>query len=278
MLSLAAYHYPQAIYSAYTWALHSKWTYLQRVTRLKPATFSELEIHLEEEFIPASFGTDETNIIPGNISKLAVRSGGLGISNLTETAQEQYSNSKDTTFLLRLSLLLNLDLDVTSYKMQVAKKKTYCAEKNGKAESLFENHIQNMDKQQKHSFCWAPNTERWLTTLPLIFNGTTLKHEESTDSIYVCYGLLPPGLPGTCDGCYAPYSIKHVLSCCKGAAILHCHNHLVDEWENLCQHAYSHGTVSTKPYIYLLKDCTQQPQANLAKDLEAWGDVAIYNF
>ena len=149
-------------------------------------------------------------------------------------------------------------------------------EKDGQ-ENQFRDLTETMDNHKKQSFCRAPKTGCWLTTQPSTFNGTTLTREEFVDGLHLRYGFTPPDMPEHCDGCYAPFTIEHALSCRKGAAILNRHNHLTHEWESLCKSAFSPGSVTTEPFIYSLKDRTSPPTSSATR-VEARGDVAVFNF
>ncbi|KAL7516855.1 hypothetical protein ACHAWF_000086, partial [Thalassiosira exigua] len=59
-------------------------------------------------------------------------------------------------------------------------------------------------------------TEAWLTVMPHKLHGALLSTGEWHDNAHIWYGIRPSVLCDRCDGCGAPFSVEHGLSCKKG--------------------------------------------------------------
>jgi hypothetical protein len=62
-------------------------------------------------------------------------------------------------------------------------------------------------------------TRAWLSVLPCsTVNGTKLSAQEFHDALFMRYGIPPPRLPQTCDGCESHFTFfQHALGCKKVA-------------------------------------------------------------
>jgi hypothetical protein len=60
----------------------------------------------------------------------------------------------------------------------------------------------------------------WLFVLPSTISGTKLSAQEFRDAIHMRYGITPPDLPETCDGCDARFSLQHALGYKKGGLVI----------------------------------------------------------
>ena len=88
-LSRLAKDEPQAVYSCYTKAVCHKWAYVQRTIPETSQLFQSLEDAIREELIPSQVGR-KVSSIERRLLALPVRLGGLGISNPTETADDEF--------------------------------------------------------------------------------------------------------------------------------------------------------------------------------------------
>ena len=68
----------------------------------------------------------------------------------------------------------------------------------------------------------------WLTILPLHEEGYDMSATQFQGQLAIQYHHEPSGLPASCDGCGAPFSLQHGLDCAKGGLVNKGHNDLRD--------------------------------------------------
>ena len=56
----------------------------------------------------------------------------------------------------------------------------------------------------------------WLSIVPSKLGGSCLSLDEFMDALRRRYGLKPLGICNVCDGCNAPFTVAHALSCKRG--------------------------------------------------------------
>ena len=59
-----------------------------------------------------------------------------------------------------------------------------------------------------------------------IVNRRELGVQEWQYSLFLIYGVYPPDITRSCEGCKAKFSIYHYLDCKKGGLIMALHNEL----------------------------------------------------
>ena len=96
----------------------------------------------------------------------------------------------------------------------------------------------------------ATNTGMWLTVKPLTVNGTELGAQEWQNTLFLRYGINPPGPPKFCDGCNSAFSILHALDCKKGGLVMERHNKLCDRVADLSGKAFTLTHVRDDPLIF----------------------------
>ena len=78
--------------------------------------------------------------------------------------------------------------------------------------------------QERNRLHRATKNGAWLSSVPHRNSGTELSWEEFRDNLRLRYGLMPPDIPATCDGCGKKFSMENALSCSKGGLVLARHN------------------------------------------------------
>jgi hypothetical protein len=73
--------------------------------------------------------------------------------------------------------------------------------------------------------------------------------EEFHDVITIHYGELPSNFPQKCDGCDAPFTLQHALSCKKGGLVIIRHNEVQDKLAHLATKAFTPSAVRDEPLI-----------------------------
>jgi hypothetical protein len=66
------------------------------------------------------------------------------------------------------------------------------------------------------------------------------------------YGIAPPDLPASCDGCEARFTLQHALGCKKGGLVIFCHNKIRDELVHLAGKALTPSAICDK---HLIRPC-----------------------
>ena len=97
LLSKIANSQPHAPYCALTDSLMSKWAYLQRTIPGISHLFLPLENAIRHQLLPSITGKDAFSDKEQDLLALPTRLGGLGITNLTKSADDCYTNSKKIT-------------------------------------------------------------------------------------------------------------------------------------------------------------------------------------
>ena len=87
----------------------------------------------------------------------------------------------------------------------------------------------------------------WLTVLPLQADGYDMSATQFRYQLATCYHREPAGLPSTCDGCGAPFSLQHRLDCAKGGLVKRGHDDVPDNDARLADVAW--GGDSVKPIV-----------------------------
>ena len=88
---------PQLSYAAFVYGTSKRWNFLARTTPGISDLLFRLEYHIKETFIPAIIGKQFIPDYLRAIFSLPARLGGLGISNICETAELEYRNSVRAT-------------------------------------------------------------------------------------------------------------------------------------------------------------------------------------
>ena len=98
----------------------------------------------------------------------------------------------------------------------------------------------------------------WLTVLPLQADGYDMSATQFRDQLAIRYHCEPAGLPTTCDGCGAPFSLQHGLDCAKGGLVKRGHDDVRDNDARLADVAW--GGVSVEPVMIPENDRKGRPQ------------------
>ena len=96
----------------------------------------------------------------------------------------------------------------------------------------------------------ACKTGRFLSVTPSYSANSVLSTEEFRDRLHYRYGINPSNLPTHCDGCGAPFSVDHAMSCRKGGLVIARHNELRDDLGDLYCEAAGRGSSRDEPLIF----------------------------
>ncbi|MCP4459584.1 MAG: hypothetical protein GY816_16405 [Cytophagales bacterium] len=91
---------PQLAYSAFVYGTSKRWNFVARTTPGISELLYKLEYHIKDRFIPALIGKQFVPDNLSNIFSIPACLGGLGINNITQSAELEYNNSQTITAAL----------------------------------------------------------------------------------------------------------------------------------------------------------------------------------
>jgi hypothetical protein len=249
-LALVAAKFPQAAYAGLQKSLQQEWQFLQRVTDGLGLEFSAIALAMEHDFLPALFGLESVPDTLKRLASLPVKKAGLALPDPTATAETNYHSST-----VVCSHIIAAIRGTTTYRSA----DHLSVLKSGKAE-LRKRSVERSDKQMCAILLRLPKGESriirrgqetgaWLSLLPSTVNGTELSAQEFRDAVSMRYGLAPPDLPHTCDGCDAPFTLQHALCCKKGGLVISRHNEIRDELIHMAGKAMTPSAIRDEPLI-----------------------------
>ena len=239
-LSKIARSEPQLAYAAFIFGTSKRWNYVARTTPGISELLRPLEYQIKENFIPAIIGKQ---FVPDNLRELfslPSKMGGLGITNIAETAQLEYTNSLHATSSLTEAVYRQHSTfmpDVHAQK-EVMKDIKKCREEHfqKKKNNILERSPATVVRQlellsEKGASCW-------LTSLPLKDYGFLLNKQEFFDSIALRYNLTLSDLdrPKVC-ACGEINNINHCMICKLGGYVIMRHDALKRKTADIMQSA-----------------------------------------
>ena len=133
--------------------------------------------------------------------------------------------------------------------MVFSARSSYRQKINQTSESLFQSILPEFDPHHQRAINRAKdnNLAVWLSVLPIAANNFDLTAQEFRDALAVHYKKPLLAIPPHCDGCGAPSSLDHFLSCKKGGLVVQRHNELRDAVDDLA--ALLWGQVRREPVV-----------------------------
>ena len=189
-----------------------------------------LEYHIKETLLPVLVNKLFIPEQLRNIFALPAKMGGLGISNITETSELEYSNSVLATTALadaifrQQSMFCEDDAAQHDIMLTIKKRKDqfFTAQKQAVMDSCSDPSI-----KRQLELLSEKGASSWLTSLPLKEYGFLLNKQEFADAIALRYNLTLSSLnrPKTCE-CGETFNINHCLVCKKGGFVALRHDSL----------------------------------------------------
>ncbi|XP_063591446.1 uncharacterized protein LOC134768559 [Penaeus indicus] len=190
---------PHSAYTAFTFGMKHKWSFLMRTVPGTEQLFEPLEEIIRKELIPALSGGRNPTAIERAILALPPRLGGLGITDPCRIANTEHQNS------------IKLTTSLTQYIIA--------------QDSLTQPDQKEMKKRlEMASEVGASN---WLTTLPIRSKGFSLNKQEFVDAISLRYGWAIDGLQQQCT-CGSSFDPNHAMTCKTGGFVCMRHDEVRD--------------------------------------------------
>ncbi|MEM7495956.1 MAG: hypothetical protein AAF471_07510, partial [Myxococcota bacterium] len=283
-LAKVARRFPQTAYAGLTRSFQNEWAFVQRVTPSDDGdgssgqAYAPIEGRIRSEFIPSLLGDDTA---PSDVERrhysLSVKQGGLGIPNPVHQAARNHAASVSCTEVLTTSLVRGVALPTTSHSDSVQEARGASKTATREREKLERQALIDEIPEKARLIKNASSTGAWLTTAPNAQNGTLLSAEEFRDNARLRFGKKLQFLPEKCDGCGAPFTLSHALTCKKGGLITIRHNDVCHEWQTLCKKAINPSAVRNEPQIH---GCVTQAGDNADEQAkpELRGDASVWGF
>ena len=220
---------PHAAYTAFTFGLKHRWTYLSRTLPDIAEAFQPLEDAIANHFIPAITRGHRCSSTERELLALPPRLGGLGIINPTRVAPTEYQNSLTITSALIEHIVKQEDLNYTS-KQSLYSLKRNISQNKQKVQTLnLERILPNLLDltQRKVEMAQETGASNWLSSLPIKAKGFSLTKQEFHDAIALRYGWPIEGLPDLCT-CGENFTQQHAMVCRKGGFISMRHDEIRD--------------------------------------------------
>lgn len=232
---------PQLAYAAFTRSLQHEWIFLLRVLPQCHNVFQDLEFVIGTNFLPALFGV-EVSSAERDLFALPLRMGGLGVTNPVAVAPYVSDLSVCSTTKLVKSIMYSITFELDAHIETVIHAKAHHRQlmSNVFAES-FDDLLSTFDTSRQRAILRAKefNLSSWLAVMPIERDQFDLSAQEFRDGLALRYRKPLLGLPHTCDGCGAPFTVTHALDCRVGGLVCRRHNEVRDAFGDLSSLVWS---------------------------------------
>ena len=189
--------------------------------------------------MPAIVGKEYITDLMKDVFTLQAKQGGLGITNISQTAELEYENSlmmteELTELIYEQRNIMKLDQKKIEDALKVVDKRkaTYYDTKRAGIYDRMQTH-----EQRIIDLASEKGASSWLTSLPLADFGFVLNKQEFHDAILLRYNFKVKGVAATC-ACGEQNTVNHALIYKLGGYIALRHNSLRDTTAELLK---SHG-------------------------------------
>ena len=181
--------------------------------------FMAIETAIRTCFLSALLGSATPISIPSELRtllSLSVKSTGVGIPNLTDTADNNHTTSSVCTFVVTDSLLNGASLVIIDHKAAMCEGQTASqSSKQANSATALRSLLIPMNVQDAQKTTRNSHTGAWISVQPTLVNRLSLSKDEWRDGMQRRYKLGLVDLPHCCNGCGAKLSIEHALACKK---------------------------------------------------------------
>ena len=180
----------------------------------------------------------EVSAVEQRLFVLPLQLGSLGICNPVSLAFHLFNSSVRITEHLVKSIVGFETLELDTHFDCVSRssnKLSYCQQLGVNFNEEFGQLLPLFDskRQQAISRVKDGNISSWLSVLPLVRSQFDLSAQEFRDGLALLHRKPLLSLPAVCNGCGAPFSIKHALDCCFGSLVTRRHNEVCGAFGDL---------------------------------------------
>ena len=244
---------PQAHYRCLTsFALHWS-TYYQRTVVISTDELNPLEEAVRLTSIPSITGqTTALTDSERKMLELPARKGGLGILNVSSTAEPNYKTAQKATSHLSGALIGKWKWSITDHLSKfAAARAAHRKLTDGRAEVfakvlLAQEGPDSLPLPTKRAFkrAYEHHTSGWLTAVPLREQGLALSADEFRDGLALRYGWEPANASRLCNGCNVPLTMEHAQKCEVGPYRIKRHDGLKELLANCLKQATTEHSVN----------------------------------
>ena len=251
---------PHLLFASHTHSQQHKPTYIQRTVIAKSSEFAPLEHTIRTELLPEITPWVALNDQQREVMAMPVRSGGIGITDPTQTAALNHQVATTATSVLVKALLgkqqWNAEDHHHHFRQTTSKHKAAQQEKcDARIEELVGNGPEAAPGPLKRCIKRAKEHKSgmWLLTKPIAAMQTYLPAHEYEDGIGCRYGVIARDIRRPtcdCDG-RTQFDLDHALCCKKGGAVVGRHNIIRDTLVFIAETALSQSqfSVQKEPWI-----------------------------
>ena len=247
---------PHLLLASHTHSQQHKPTYIQRTVLAKSSEFAPLEHTIRTELLPEITPWVALNDQQREVTAMPVRSGGIGITDPTQTAALNHQIATTATSVLVNALLgkqqWNADDHHHHFRQTTSKQKAAQQDKcDARVEELVGNGPDAAPEPLKRCIKRAKEQKSgmWLLTKPIAAMQTYLPAHEYEDGIGCRYGVIARDIRRPtcdCDG-RTQFDLDHALCCKKGGAVVGRHNIIRDTLVFIAETALSQSQFSISP-------------------------------
>ena len=247
-LAEVAKAYPQSAYCAFTHSLSCEWSYLQRVIEGYDEGYFRLCDAIQHVFTPAVLGREVLER-EHELFTLPVL-GGLALTDPVKSASSAFSISKEATSVLQEAIQTGEEVSMAEHTTKCRATVRNAIKKKEEAQNQLSSQLllelPAVQRRTLHRIVKG-GASGWLTVLPLRKERYDMSATQFRDQLAIRYHHEPSGLPASCDGCGAPFSLQHGLDCAKGGLVKKGHNDLRDSDARIADVAW--GGVAIEPIL-----------------------------
>ncbi len=269
-LSRAAKSVPQSAYIVLQKSLQAEWQFVQRVVKGIDDEFEDIASEMSNRFLPALLNDKS---LDGDIkdhrkelATLPVKYCGLALPDPTKTAKTNLEASELITGHLTGALRGRHNFNPAEHTMTCKSVRARLKKDRAKRyEAAFDEILQPLPPELQRILTRGKKTGQFCTVHPSDLHGTVLSPLEIRDAWHIRWGMEPPDLPESCDGCNADFTVRHALSCKKGGLPILRHNEIRDELADFAEKAFCASAIRSEPKIHLCCD-NEEKKANQSEN------------
>ena len=272
-LSNIASSQPHAAYTAYIHGLSSRWSYLMRTVPDIADLLQPLEDAIHQHYIPSLTGRPPCSSVERDLLALPTRLGGLGLSNPTTIASDNFTSLEHITAPL-IALIISQNTTATIDQSTTNMIKSQVITRNLKKQDEQAHTVYNqLGPDQKCCIDLSKEIGSWLCAIPFEEHGFHLHKGEFRDALSLCYGWKLNNVPRSCN-CGAPFTVNHAMTCHMGGFPTLRHNEIRDITASLLTEVCNN--VATEPTLRPLNDeiiasCSANTDNGACADIRARG-------